>query len=336
MKQVKKVKRNRKILFTVVIVAIIICAAAIGYLWFANQSRDNKYQSTLDTLEQQYTDYTTLVENTALPEGWSKSTLSALKEKALNAYDVSEITLYQNAVDGDVEAQKKIGNSETAKSQPETVTVYTQILKNLNAYPENLAKLAINDESLLAFVADYPNQKDKNLAETEVPVLEGDMTLINSLKAADPRWGYLPFGNSLFAQSGAPETALSMVFSYLLEDPKYSPAYFALWAPEFGYDIEPVKENDNIFGGASYAFGVNYTPLPGYEAYVNDSLSQGSVVIAELAAQDGSDNNNFVVIPMADENGNWVIYDPLSSELKKTVSPDDIKEQLVNVYAFWR
>lgn len=52
------------------------------------------------------------------------------------------------------------------------------------------------------------------------------MTLINSLKAADPRWGYLPFGNSLFAQSGAPETALSMVFSYLLEDPKYSPAYF--------------------------------------------------------------------------------------------------------------
>lgn len=335
MKQVKKVKRNRRILFTVLIVAIVLCAGAIGYLWYTSQSRSSQYEKELNTLKQEYSDYTTMVENTALPAGWSEATLSSLKEKALAAYDTSEIEIYQKAVDGDSEAEKSIQDGKVSTTQPETVQAYATILENLDQYPENLAQLAAKDDRLLTFVIDYPKHKDANISETDLPVLEGDMTLMSSLKAADPRWGYLPFGDGLFAQNGSAETALSMVFSHLLNDPEFSPAYFAMWAKEYGYEDQPVKEEDSIFSGAAYMYGVNYTPLPGYATYINDSLNQGSTVIAEVKAADGSDKTDFIVIPIFDENGNWVVYDPLSSELKESVAPDSLGDRLVNVYAFW-
>lgn len=336
MKQVRKIKRRRRILFTVLIVALVICAGAIGYLWYKNQSRDSDYKKQLETMQQEYQDYTTLIDSAALPDGWSQATLDSLKAKAAAAYDRSQIELYEKAVAGDAQAQKKIDSeSQEQKKQPETVAEYTTLFENLNQYPESLAQLASQDDSLLKFVIDYPNQKDANMAATEIPVLEGDMTLMSSLKAADPRWGYLPFAGGLFAQTGSAETALSMVFSHLLNNPEYSPAFFALWAPEYGYDTQPVREDDSIFAGAAYTFGVNYTPLPGYPAYISDSLNQGSTVIAEVRSADGSDQTDFIVIPIFDENGNWVVYDPLSPEIRQSVEPESLADRLVNVYAFW-
>lgn len=340
MRRVKKIKHHsqkRTVLYTVLIIALVCCAGGIGYLWFTMHSDSSALVSELNTLKEDHSNYEKLVNDAQKPADWNDAVFDELKAKALAAYDTAEIDLYQKAVDGDREAQEQIRTQEgTAAAEPsEKVKDYTEILQNLNAYPENLVQLGMQDEGLLNFVAAYPSRKDQNLSETEVPTVTESLDQVPSLKAADPAWGYLPFDGSLFARTGAPETALSMVMSYLLEDPEMSPAFFALWAQEYGYESEPVKEDDSIFAGAAYTWGVNYTPLPGYETYVADSVNQGSLVIVELNNTNGPDGIDFVVVPSVDENGNWTVYDPLSSEPSKSVSPDSVKDNIVNVYAFW-
>lgn len=330
-KKIKSAKARRKTWLTwILIIVIIAVIGVLAYLWYLMDHQNKTIDTANNQETENYQDYTTLIESAKLPSGWNESTLKDLQKAALNAYDTSALTIYENAANGDKEAIKILETSAPSVTQPETVQEYEQLFKKLDSIPEDLAKMAASDPKSLKFVLNY----DASAANTDGQevVLTENLETIPSLKAADARWGYIPFDDALFAQTGSAETALAMVFSSYLEDPAMTPALFAQFAKDYEYEGNPVRENDSIFSGAAYLYGINVSPMEGYPALITSSLEQGSVVIAGV--KDG-DQVDYIVIPSMDENGNWVVYDPLSSASSKTVAPDELRDQLVSAYAFF-
>lgn len=325
----KKKKKSRKGVWILLVLCLVlaVCVGVLAY-FYVNQNRE--FTARKEEAIAQQSDYTTLIDSATLPEGWSESTLTALKQQAKDAYDTTYVDTLTKAESGDRTAQEDILGGHITSPDPTKTDLYKKIFSDLKAYPAYLGDLLVKDPGLLSFVAAYP---DNQSSSTEDKPLTESLETRPVLSASDPRWGYMPYGNSIMAEDGSAPVVLSMILSKTFNDPELTPVYLANWAAEYGYDKEPVREEDSIFSGAAYYFGVNMSPMASFKTQVNNALGYGNVVAVGL--KDG-EKTHFILVEGENEDGTWTIVDPLTTEGVTTVNPDDIKDQIDGVYAFWQ
>lgn len=325
----KKKKKSRKGVWILLVLCLVlaVCAGVLGYFYI---SQNREFTARKEEAIAQQSDYTTLIDSTSLPEGWAESTLSQLKQQAKDAYDTTYVETLTKAESGDRSAQEDILDGRVTSPDTSKTDLYKKIFSDLKAYPSYLADLLAKDPGMLSFVAAWPEHQSEGT--TDAPLTES-LDTYPVLSASDPRWGYMPYGNSIMAEDGSAPVVLSMILSKTFDDPELTPVYLANWAAEYGYDKEPVRENDSIFSGAAYYFGVNMSPMNSFKTQVNNALGYGNVVA--LGLKDG-EKTHFILVEGENEDGTWNIVDPLTTEGLTTLNPDDIKDQIDGVYAFWQ
>jgi hypothetical protein len=328
----RKKKRSgaRKTLLWIVGILAVVLAVCLGVLYYA-MNRSNAKAGEIYTLEtEQYSSYQNEISSLTLPEGWDQSVFEQLKSQALAAYDSSVLDLIAQAEQGDENANVKLAAMDSASAQP-LADQYKAFLTNGSQYPASLAALVANDPSLLDFALSYSANAESTGNDVDLEVT--DFSVIPDLKTFDANWGYVAYGNGIMADSGSAPTAIAAVFSYIMEDPAITPLRVAQWAAQYGYDLQPVMENDNsIFGAAALTWGINMTPISPYAATINNSLAYGGNVILDIGTED---NPQYVVVQAVDDDGNWIIANPSKNSGTYSVDPESIADQIVAAYSFW-
>ncbi|MCF0245630.1 MAG: hypothetical protein HUJ55_02280 [Ileibacterium sp.] len=332
MKESPKPKRRhkkRKIIVAVIISFIVMIGIVFAGFLLLYQGSQGKLDQLKVSETKKHKEYEEIIQSAVLPEGWSAETLSTLQSAALAAYDTSLIDKVDKAFNGDASAAKELENV-TSSTQPASVEKYRTIFSSLKSYPEDLIKLAASNPEYLDFVAAYTSQSQSPSQAEALSIT--DFSVVPNLKTFDPSWGYIPYAGTLFANSGSAPTAIAMTFAYLTDNPAFTPALLAQFAKDYGYEFEPIKDNDTIFAGAAYGYGINMIPLSKYPTPISQAISQGTVAVLQL--QDG-EGSKFVVVPSINEDGTWNVYDPSVPGDPKAVNPDSIQDQILSACAYY-
>lgn len=330
-KKLSRVQRNKKRNFWIpcLVVAIALGGTSLGAAWYMGHKESSNPIVQLQKAEQQqYNDYVAWIDNLTKPADWDDETFEALKTAALNAYNTADLEALNKAVEGDATAAAQFEGQTEAKVQ-ESIKQYQDLFNNSANYPAQIVALA-KDPGMVAFVLEYPNHI--NDAGTEVVL--GDVTqVMPDLKTFDPAWGYVPYNGSIMAISGAAPTVIADVFSYCLDDPTLTPLVVANWAKETGYETNPVSEaDDSIFSGAALTFGVPMLPLPVYKTHITDQVSQGYPTIIVTGSYE---NPKYYALDGIDENGQWIAYDPTTSNSPIALDPETTIDTVLKAYSFW-
>lgn len=142
--------------------------------------------------------------------------------------------------DGSVPEVEK-SQKEDVVSEPEPVTIEEKMEQfakkhnfSISEYPEELIELIQKNAETEEFVMNYPLKKNKFDTDFQVD-LEGDA--IPLLMQWDSRWGYYQYGDNVMGLTGCGPTCLSMIASYLLQNPELTPIFMADYAIRNGYCV---------------------------------------------------------------------------------------------------
>lgn len=318
-----------------VLLSLALVAGSFGAVWFlCGRESTSGSMSTIktsalqDAEQKQYDKYVAWLDGLAKPASWDEATFEAVKAAALQAYDHTQLDLIQKALDGDEEARQQVENQSEVSSQP-ALAAFQTLLEHADQYPTALIQSAIasNDAGLMKFLLEYPT------LQADPSVTIGSVATLPDLKTFDPNWGGMVYGDSIFAITGSAATAISDVFSYLLEDPSLTPYVVGEWAKQYQYDYTPIRPtDDSIFAGAALTWGVSMNPVPAYKTQISGYLEEGYPMIIATGSEE---NPTFYVLNHLDANGNWVAYDPAHTASPVTLNPDEIADSIVRAYAFW-
>lgn len=202
---------------------------------------------------------------------------------------------------------------------------------SIEEYPDFLVDFMKKYPQTTDFVLNYPLIK-ANPPQIDLSDDVDSMTVPQYIQW-DERWGYIPYGDGVIANTGCGPTCLSMICVYLLDDPELSPAYIADFSERNGF-CEPGNGSawTLISEGGEY-LGLNVEELPLVESIVIDELLSDHPVICVVGPGDFTDGGHFIVMTEY-VDGMIKINDPNSIEnSEKLWSFDDISDQINNLWA---
>lgn len=202
---------------------------------------------------------------------------------------------------------------------------------SMDEYPDYLIEFMKKYPQTTDFVLNYPLIK----ANPQKIDLSGDVNSpgVPHYIQWDERWGYIPYGDGVIANTGCGPTCLSMVCVYLLDDPELSPAYIAEFSERNGF-CEPGNGSAwTLISEGGEHLGLYVEELPLVESYVIDELLVGHPVICVVGPGDFTDGGHFIVMTEY-VDGKIKINDPNSIEnSEKLWDFEDISDQIENLWA---
>ncbi|MEE1031993.1 MAG: C39 family peptidase [Ruminococcus sp.] len=203
---------------------------------------------------------------------------------------------------------------------------------DVSEYPEELIELLRKNSETEQFVLDYPLKKDtysySALEETEI---DGEMPL---LMQWDERWGYYIYGDNVIGLTGCGPTCLSMVASYLLNDPELTPLAIAQFSVRNGYCVSGHGTSWELMSEGAGKLGLYSKEVPLHEETVLQYLQQGKPIISIMGEGDFTDNGHYIVFTGV-ENGKIKVNDPNSKERsEKLWDFASIQSQIKNMWVF--
>ncbi|GEM_PF-2112541 len=327
-----KKRKGSLVLPVLILVLAVTLTSLLAVVYLHHKSgmpSSSVYQTAETEAMKQYDDFTALVNNAVKPDDWDEGAFNTMKQAALDAYDQSFLTTIEAAKNGDAAARDQLNATSeiTVPEQPEKVRLFEQFFTDSSAWPGAIVNLAASDPSMVDFILAYPSANKDGNRDAQIAT-----DALQDLKTANPDWGYMQYGNGLFVQTGGAPTAISEVFSWLLQDPTFNPVTVADFARQYEYDLTPARAGDSIFAGAALNWGIPMNPLPAYQTQIGDALAAGDIVILQ---QGDNENPHFLVATGVDENGMWIIQDPTSSAPASAVDPASIIDSITAAFAFW-
>lgn len=322
-------RRKKRVLIPALVLALTLSGSTLGVAWYmGTHSSEGNLITLKNAEEKQFADYEKYLNGLTKPEGWDDEAFANLKAAALEAYDKSELVKASEALEGNVEAAKEL----EGKTQPAAQTGiqrFENLFNNPGQYPASVVNLA-DDLGMVDFVVDYPQHANSTGADKDI----GDVTQqMPDLKSYDAAWGYMPYGNSIMAVDGGAPTVIADVFSYCTDNPAITPFAVAKWAEENGWNVQPMQGGDNnIIVAAAYAYGIPFLVLDTYKTPITDQINYGYPVIIVT----GTDENpKFYALDGVDAQGNWIAFDPTSSNSPVALNPNDTIGSVIHAYSFW-
>ncbi len=205
------------------------------------------------------------------------------------------------------------------------------IYEHQKEYPPSLLRLASRNPETIPFVANYLKESKKthsmnirdDLKNGEIPLL----------LQWDQRWGYKGYGDDMMAINGCGPTCLSMVVSYLKQDPTYHPYFIAKYALDKGYWTGESTSWDLMNEGARN-LGLEVRELSLDEQKMIDELNKGNPIICSMSKGIFTTTGHFIVIKEYKDK-KFYVNDP-NSPKKSAVgySFEEIQYQIKNIWAY--
>lgn len=272
-------------------------------------------------------DYVNSINNASKPEDLEDDAFSQLKTLALDIGDYSMLDV--------IDLQSDISDSvmEQVNKLPAAGNKWGTLVKELNVIPADYVNMALRDDDRLDFVLAYPKQSDyQNAPET----LTESLSEIPSLLQWDLRWGYIPYGDLNIAFAGCAPTCLSMVLSYLNQDPSITPAAVAEYADASGLYVPGAGSSLEIFPAAAAHYGDSCTSISPDADSLVQAASQGHPLILRMDPGDFTMTGHFIVVTGV-KDGKLVIHDPNSIKRTKELwDPQIVASQCSGAWSFSR
>lgn len=206
-----------------------------------------------------------------------------------------------------------------------------------------ILRLAANEPQALPFVRSFPKQYPSTevLADESLGMSSGSPsssvpdTNIPHLYQWDQRWGNTVYSSTAFGLTGCGPTSFAMVYQGLTGKTDLGPHDFAKMAEERGYMAEYEGTDGSFFTDLAGEFGMTCMELYPTAETLTDALSNGQVVIANMAPGTFTTTGHFFVLSGIAENGEIILNDPYSYERSSRTWPaETIANEAMIFYAY--
>jgi len=172
---------------------------------------------------------------------------------------------------------------------------------------------------LLQHLAVIPEMKDFTLnypaminivfdGEFETEIVKGEVPLYLQY---DNRWGYADYSKDILALRGAGPTALSMAYTYLMEDGSKNPIKIADYATEMGYLDDEGNTHWSLMTTGAESLGLKSTEIDTKKEDMIDAIVDGHVLICMVSKGDFTTDSSFILIHDY-KDGFFYLKDPWS------------------------
>ncbi len=201
----------------------------------------------------------------------------------------------------------------------------------LDQWPDEIREMLDKNKETKDFVFNYPLLKDKDFPIDISDSLKSDSVPL--FMQWDQRWGYTPYGDDIIAISGCGPTCLSMVSSYLLQDPSLDPKTVAEFSESNGYCAPGNGSFWTLISEGGERLGLTVNELTLDENDIKSNLEEGKPVICIMGPGDFTTGGHFIV--MVDYiDGKIKINDPNSiANSEKLWDYSSIESQIDNLWA---
>lgn len=333
MKKKKKLRKGR-LIAVVVILCLLVGLVAWGGVVLTQKIAYERLQEELhtkasDTLAS-YNAKIDEINAVSKPDDVEQETFDTLKSQAISSLDVTELTAMaaQEELDEDT-LNNLISSMDSAQNSQ---AIY--FMENISLYPEDQLEYYLKDTDRFEFVKAYPNREEY---QTAPETLEESLDSVPHLLQWDLRWGYEPYGNSTVAVAGCAPTCLSMVFSYLNQDPTLTPAVIKTWSDDNGYYVIGAGTAHSLLSDAAANWGVNVYGLPVSSDGVISALQNGQILILNMVPGQFTSVGHFIVADSYDESTGMIhILDPNSNARTKEWNIDEVLAETAAIWAYYK
>lgn len=134
--------------------------------------------------------------------------------------------------------------------------------------------------------------------------------------------------------TGCGPTCLSMVASFLKQDPKLTPIYMADYAIRNGYCVSGSGTSWNFMSDGAREFGLQVQEIPLMKNRVYQYLQEGNPIICIMGPGEFTDNGHFIVLTEIEE-GKIKINDPNSKSHSNSLWEfEEIESQIRNMWVY--
>lgn len=205
------------------------------------------------------------------------------------------------------------------------------ISEHQNEYPQSLLKLALRNKETIPFVAGYPSRNENQLSMMLNKEIKEET--IPLLMQWDQRWGYKIYGDDIMGINGCGPTCLSMVASYLTQNPKLNPYYIAQYSYRQGY----YKKNGTswkLMNEGAMNLGLKVQELPLDELKIKENLENNHPIICSVSEGIFTTTGHFIVLRDY-KDGLIYVNDPNSQEKsEKGYTFEELQSQIKNLWAY--
>lgn len=231
--------------------------------------------------------------------------------------------------------QEEVGQNELDLGEQDALQRLQQFAKNngipVSEYPDELLERLQKNPETEKFVLNYPLKKG---TFSKADLTELNEERIPLLMQWDDRWGYYKYGDNVMGLTGCGPTCLSMVASFLKQDPKLTPIYMADYAIRNGYCVSGSGTSWNFMSDGAREFGLQVQEIPLMKNRVYQYLQEGNPIICIMGPGEFTDNGHFIVLTEIEE-GKIKINDPNSkSHSNRLWEFEEIESQIRNMRVY--
>ena len=180
------------------------------------------------------------------------------------------------------------------------------------SYPLDIVNLLSSNPATLDFVLHYPEyagtQDDPSYPGTVDVTGTYTPVRVPEYYQFDLRWGYKTYSGNVLGMTGSGPTALSMVASFLLNNPDMNPAWMASYAENNNYTLEG-GTNWTLMSDGAIGLGIDVTPITADRDRIERNLDVGNIVMCLMGPGDFTNNAQYILIVGYNEEG-YEIRDP--------------------------
>lgn len=224
------------------------------------------------------------------------------------------------------EAEVLIRLGELGQTSP----MINEINQKHSMYPKELLAALANNPEMADFVSGYP-ESDGVTGGITASEKEQEFPLFLQW---DPRWGYVPYGDSCIGLAGCGPTCLSMVLFCLTRDETLTPNRICAYSMENGYYVEGTGTSWALMEDMPKLYGIKAASLSLSAGNMRAVLDNGDIIICAMGKGDFTLSGHYIVIYGYDNEG-FMVNDPncvARSSRRWTFS--DIQYQIRNIWVY--
>lgn len=295
------------------VLAIVILISSLA--WFGISAAIRAHNEKVHAEQQaELSSEISTIQSVPVASDVSNETLETLKNQTLTAYTTDPET-------GDI-----------IYTQNESADQAKWFLDHLQDYNEEMLVYYLGNPERFEFVKAWP-QRDQYMTPPEK--LDVSLDEVPALIQWSLDWGYLPYGDSTVFYAGCAPTCLSMVLSYLKQDPTITPVVLKEYAEQNGYYVPDAGTAHALLDDIGELYGVNDIRIPVDQETVHQALSDGKILIFNMVPGNFTTVGHFIVVT-GEKDGKIVVHDPNNiGRTEKLWSYEEVLPETANIWSFW-
>ena len=328
MRQKRRLRKSIRRLLCLLVVLLLVGTG--GYIYHDRKQQQERHE-TAEIVYKNYADISKSINDMPVSEYVTKESFEEVRKLAKDEFskNYSFIKQFHNFED---RIENETIEQITSLPKPESTKFYRLMkladqMKDEAQYYYNFVLLEPQDR--IDYTLEYENL---NKYLTPADSLSESLDEVPALLQWDTRWGFVPYGDMRISFNACAPTSLSMVFSYLNQDPTITPAALAALSEDQNTYVYGVGTSHALLEIAAQKYGIQVSGFPVSSDNLAQALHEGKICVLSVRPGDFTQVGHFIVV-YGIEGNQLLIRDPNSKI--RTNQKWDIDRVINQTQAIW-